>query len=165
MKVSFHDVPRDRFMRRMDIASRNRDDSLRIRVSRQLERDAVRAKHEQLKSVEYQEAVQSVMKRRLRWREKLVSSPLSVDLLKEDSDRLLRLKREEEAHKTFIDQKAEIDSSIQQAALDASIEEEPIEMGVMRHRKRDLLLQLRQLRAMRDVERTNSRIHEIHNRG
>jgi hypothetical protein len=161
MKVSFHDVSRDRFMRRIDIASRNRDESLRLRVSRKLEHDAVRANLAQLKSIEHKEVAQSLMKRRLRWREKLVSSPLSIDLMKEDRARLSRLKREEEAHKRFVDQKAKLDNKIEQAALDASIEEVPIEMGLMRHRKRDLLLQLRQLRAIRDVERTNSRIHEI----
>jgi len=161
MKPPFHEMSNNRFVHRLETASRNRDESLRIRVSRQLEHDAVRAEQENLRMREHTELSESWKRRRRRWQQKLLKSPLSVDLLSEDKERRSRLLRQSESLRSFSVEKEGLDSDIRDAALEATVADEPVEMGELRNLKRELLLQLRQLRAMRDVERTNSRIHEI----
>ena len=134
---------------------------MRIRVARQIELDKVRSDQQVLKSKDYKELSDSLKKRRKRWKDKLSKSPLSVNLLEEDRNRLQRLDRESECRRCFSLEKTKLDSDIHEAAVEATISDEPVGMGELLNRKRELLLQLRQLRAMRDVERTNSRIHEI----
>jgi hypothetical protein len=46
---------------------------------------------------------------------------------------------------------------IEQVVLEQGYIDNPVEIAQLRREKRDLLLQFRQLRAMRDVERANSR--------
>ncbi len=161
MKPPFHDMPSERFVRRIESASRNRDASLRIRVARSIELDSLRKELDFQKQKDCKELADSSKNRRKRWREKLAKSPLSVNLVEEEKNRGHRLELESQRHRCFTSEKTRLDSDIQEAAIEATMVDEPVGMGELRNRKRELLLQLRQLRAMRDVERTNSRIHEI----
>jgi hypothetical protein len=161
MDLSFHAGSHERLLRRMDIASRNREESVRIKVVGQIERESVRRKLDELKSKEFKEVAESLKIRRNTWRGKLANSPLSVDLVQEDKQRFLRLMHEKKSSQVLSCEKERVNAEIDKEAMQISLDQEPFEMDVLRRNKREILLQMKQLRAMRDVERTISRSNRI----
>jgi hypothetical protein len=159
---SFDRAARDRSLRRLEISSRCREESLRIKVFRHYERDSVKARQSSLHNIEGQEMRDSILSRQKRWQQKLLSSPLSVDLVQEEDARRLRVARVNQATKRYQSELHEVNRRVHDTALEMSLAEDPQEIWDLRREKRELIQQFRQLRAMRDVERTNSRIHEIH---
>jgi hypothetical protein len=148
---------RERSLRRLEISGRNRDQSLRLKILRKTEREAVRADSVALSYFEKKELCDSQFMRFNRWKQKLRNSPLAVDLVQEDRQRLSRLYRDTLARARSVSETREMNQRIEQVVLEQGYIDNPVEIAQLRREKRDLLLQFRQLRAMRDVERANSR--------
>ena len=96
-----------------------------------------------------------------RWKIKLAASPLSTDLVEEDSERSRSLAVSEAKRRRAKSEQTETERRIHSAVLHASSESSPDETLLLRLAKRDLVFASRQLRAMKDVARTNTRIFSI----
>ena len=159
--TTFENTMRERSMRRLEQAARNRDESARIRALKDAEREAARADQMALKYFEGREITESLECREERWNKRLQTSPLAIDLTAESDKRARSRMRSQEANKRSQSLESSLKHSIETTVLSQGLMDNPIEMAELRREKRELLLQFKQLKAIRDVERTNSRIFQI----
>ena len=66
--MEFDTIDRERSMRRLELGSRNREESCRVRAYQLAQREAVQADQTALKYFEQREVIESLESRRLRWR-------------------------------------------------------------------------------------------------
>ena len=135
-------------MRRIEIASRTRHESEKIREYRDAQRNAVRTDQLTVKYFEDQEILSSHLSRRRRWEQRLGSSPLAQDQVS--------------ACRHVVDvnsiDKTDIGEEMHAALLNEMIFENPGDLHQLRLMKRELAFHCRQLKAMKDVDRVNSRL-------
>lgn len=156
-----HVSPRQRAIRRVESASRNEKESLRIRACAREHRESVRADQIARSYFEERELLESRSMQVQRWKIKLTASPLRRDLVHEDLERSRSLAVSEAKRRRARSEQTETERRIHSAVLHASSEASPDETLMLRLAKRDLMLASRQLRAMKDVARTNARIFSI----
>ena len=154
---SFDDNMRDRYLRRLEISARNQNRSIQIRVLKKAEREAARTDSVALAYFQNKERCDSLKLRLTRWKQKLLNSPLSMDLVKEDAARAARVSRQSHARSRSATEIRAINRRIEQVVLDQGYIDNPSELSELRNQKRQLLDQFYRLRAMRDIERSNSR--------
>ena len=161
MNLTLDKMQRARSLRRLQSSSRNREESLRVMAYRAAQRDAVKANRLTLKYFEDQETHSWTRSRLRRWEQKLHLSPLSIDLLNDDDQRAILLSRQEERRKRSMSAESTHSRQAEAVAMSEGVESSFLVMGNLRRAKRELLSQSKQLRAMRDVERTNARILSV----
>ena len=93
--------------------------------------------------------------------EKLRISPLAIDLVQEDIERSRQEQLSHEAKLRSGSVESSLNREIRSTVLSQDLLDDPIQMAQLRREKRELIQQFKQLRAIRDVERTNSRIYQI----
>jgi len=127
-------------------------------MMKRTEREATRKAFADISLCENKEISDSYAMRLKRWKQKMRNSPLGVDLVQEDKERRSRIDRFLRGSNRTWSEVHKIDKHIEQVVIEQEYLENPMVMSKLRREKRDLLVQLHQLRAMRDVEKSNSRI-------
>jgi hypothetical protein len=94
---------------------------------------------------------------RERWKKKLALSPLSVDQVEDyERRRALSAKRARSRDRSLTAE-AQLERRIHEAVLHDATREQELHVRNLRREKRLLLFQVKQLRALQDVELTNAR--------
>mmetsp|Transcript_20521 Transcript_20521/g.44812 ORF Transcript_20521/g.44812 Transcript_20521/m.44812 type:complete len:280 (+) Transcript_20521:103-942(+) len=152
----------ERLLRRLEICAKAREESTKIMSTRFAERDVVKSDLRRDRQLYLERLLTSQRDRDERWSRKMQRSPFAVDLVAENQrideenrvrdhielrrQRLLS-KRSREAHNMIFKR--------------ATAETSANELHRLRADKRTLLQNERQLRALRDVERSNARAAQI----
>lgn len=155
------EIQRSRALWKLEIRARNREESLSVRAYRAAQRDAVKADQATLKYFEDREILESQMNRHARWSKRLEISPLHIDLVSDDQRRKRLYSRKEEIRKRAVSAMDHMNRGVNATVLEDSVVHSPLDMVELRKAKRHLLEQVRHLRAMKDVERTNMRMSMI----
>lgn len=151
---------RERLLRRLEMCAKAREESTKIMSIRFAERDAVKSNLRKERQ-QYQEKLQSVQhEREERWQRKLQKSPFAVDLVAEnqriDEENRVRDHVEQRRQRLMARRNREAHNAIFKRAT-----AEMDELDQLRAEKRMLLENERQLKALRDVEKSNARTAQI----
>jgi len=151
---------RERLLRRLEMCAKAREESSKIMSMRFAERDAVKSNSRRDRQV-YQEKLQSSQHERdERWVRKLQRSPFAVDLVAEnqriDEENRVRDHVEQRRQRLMSRRNREAHNAIFKRAT-----AEMDELDQLRAEKRMLLENERQLKALRDVEKSNARTAQI----
>jgi adenylosuccinate synthase len=151
---------RERLLRRLEMCAKAREESTKIMSIRFAERDAVKKdlKVERQMVIERHHASQK--DREDRWSRRLGRSPFHIDLVAEsqriDEESRVRDLLEKRRLKAAMEKSREAHNKILMRAMAESDELEQLRME-----KRLLLENEKQLKALRDVERSNARTAQI----
>jgi hypothetical protein len=151
---------RERIMHRLEVCAKAREESTRIMSFRFAQRDAVKEDLSRAADNYRRDLLASKMEREQRWVRKTTRSPFAVDLVAEDQ----RIEEENRVREDIAARKAKLLAQRHNEAHNAIFKRavaESDELEVLRKEKRVLLQNEKQLRAMRDVERTNARTAQI----
>ena len=151
---------RERIMHRLEICAQAREESTRIMSFRFAQRDAVKEDLQRSADSYRRELLASKLEREQRWVRKTSRSPFAVDLVAEDQ----RIEEENRVREDIASRKAKLLSARHNEAHNAIFKRavaESDELEILRKEKRVLLQNEKQLKAMRDVERTNARTAQI----
>jgi len=151
---------RERLLRRLEMCAKAREESTKIMSIRFAQRDAVKTEQRRERQVYLEKLTQSRRSRDESWSRKLQRSPFAVDLVAENQriDEENRVQRQVERRrlKSLARRDQDAHNSIFKSATG-----EPDELDLLRTEKRLLLENERQLKALRDVERSNARTAQI----
>lgn len=150
---------RERSTRRSELTSRARTESEKIQAFRMAERDAVNADRMGIKYFEDKELLSGALSRRRRWEKRLFLSPLAT-------------RSDETRPRTFHDRLmndrrrgASIDpvniENIHSAILNQRVLNQDTDLKDLRRTKRELVHQLRQLQAMRDLSKSTWQLSQL----
>merc|ERR1719191_1902569 len=151
---------RERIMHRLEICAQAREESTRIMSFRFAQRDAVKDDLQRSADAYRRELLASKLEREQRWVRKTTRSPFAVDLVAEDQ----RIEEENRVREDIASRKAKLLAARHNEAHNAIFKRavaESDELEILRKEKRVLLQNEKQLKAMRDVERTNARTAQI----
>lgn len=158
MSLFAHFSPRQRALRRIQSASRNESESIQIRAFLKAQLESVRANLIANKYFDARELVESRNTRMKRWQVKLSSSPLGTDQVSEEDHRARIVALREAKRRRAASNETELDRRMHSAVLHASSMSAPEDTSFLRKAKRDLIYASKQLRAMKDVAKSNARI-------
>lgn len=151
---------RDRLLRRLEMCAKAREESTKIMSIRFAERDAVKTKMSRERQELKEQIVTSNHEREERWSRKLQKSPFAVDLVAEnqriDEENRVRDHVEQRRQRLMARRNREAHNAIFKRAT-----AEMDELDQLRAEKRMLLENERQLKALRDVEKSNARTAQI----
>lgn len=151
---------RERLLRRLEMCAKAREESTKIMSVRYAQRDAVKAETRREKIFHLEKLSCSQRDRDERWSRKLQRSPFAVDLVAEnqriDEENRVQRSVEQRRQRVLAVRNREAHNSIFKKAT-----AEADELGQLRKEKRLLLENEKQLRALRDVERSNARTAQI----
>jgi hypothetical protein len=151
---------RERIMHRLEICAQAREESTRIMSFRFAQRDAVKDDLQRSADSYRRELLASKLEREQRWVRKTTKSPFAVDLVAEDQ----RIEEENRVREDIATRKGKLLAARHNEAHNAIFKRavaESDELEILRKEKRVLLQNEKQLKAMRDVERTNARTAQI----
>jgi len=151
---------RERLLRRLEMCAKAREQSAKIMSIKFAERDALKNDMRRQREL-YQEKLSTSQRDRAeRWSRRMQRSPFAVDLLAENQriDEENRVQRtvEQRRQRAIALQKKEAHNSIFKRAT-----AESDELEKLRAEKRTLLENERQLKALKDVEKSNARTAQI----
>jgi len=151
---------RERLLRRLEMCAKAREESTKIMSIRFAQRDAVKHDLKTDRRVYLDRLVASQRERDERWARKLQKSPFAVDLVAEDQ----RISEENRVRQIVEQRRAKSTAARSQEAHNrifkrATAEQDELEQ--LRREKRQLLENEKQLKALRDVERSNARTLQI----
>lgn len=151
---------RVRLLHRVEMCAKAREESTKIMTMRFAQRDAVKSEVKRERQMMADKLMQSQRERDERWSRKLQRSPFAVDLVAEnqriDEENRVRDHVEQRRQRLLQKQSREAHNSIFKR-----ITAENDELERLRREKRLLLENERQLKALRDVERSNARTAQI----
>jgi hypothetical protein len=151
---------RARLLRRVEMCARAREESTKIMSARFAQRDAVKMEKMRERQWITDKSAQSKRDRDQRWSHKMQRSPFAVDLVAEtqriDEENRVRDHVEQRRQRLINRQNKDAHDSIFKR-----ITAENDELQRLRREKRMLLENERQLKALRDVERSNARTAQI----
>merc|ERR1719321_61887 len=153
-------VDPDRYLRRLEMCARAREESTKIMSIRFAQRDAVKQDMRN-EHVRHKISLQDCARDRdERWHRKLQKSPFAVDLVAEnqriDEENRVRDHVEQRRQRLMAKRNREAHNAIFKRAI-----AEMDELDLLRSEKRMLLENERQLKALRDVEKSNARTAQI----
>ncbi|OLQ11928.1 hypothetical protein AK812_SmicGene4163 [Symbiodinium microadriaticum] len=151
---------RERLLRRLEMCAKAREESTKIMSIRFAQRDAVKNDLKQDRRVYLDRLVASQRDRDERWARRLQKSPFAVDLVAEDQ----RIAEENRVREIVEKRRAKSAAARSREAHSrifkrATVESD--ELDQLRKEKRQLLTNEKQLKALRDVERSNARTLQI----
>eukprot|EP00746_Dinoflagellata_sp_MGD_P165635 gnl/MRDRNA2_/MRDRNA2_95022_c0_seq1.p1 gnl/MRDRNA2_/MRDRNA2_95022_c0~~gnl/MRDRNA2_/MRDRNA2_95022_c0_seq1.p1 ORF type:complete len:276 (+),score=70.89 gnl/MRDRNA2_/MRDRNA2_95022_c0_seq1:94-921(+) len=151
---------RDKLLRRLEMCAKAREESTKIMSIRFAQRDAVKEDMMKLRSQYLGEMSNSRRERDERWTRKLQRSPFAVDLVAEnqriDEENRVRDHVELRKQKLMKQRSREAHNAIFKRAV-----AESDELDLLRQEKRMLLEHEKELKALRDVEKSNARTAQI----
>merc|ERR1712137_475 len=150
----------ERLMKRLEMCVRAREQSTQIMNMQYVRREAVRTELERERRQYLERLAHSQREREDRWAKRLAKSPFAVDLVAEN-ERILKENRirdhmEQQRQRCTTHRTREAHNAIFKRAT-----AETDELDYLRAEKRYLLTSERQLRALRDVERSNARTAQV----
>lgn len=150
----------ERLMKRLEMSARAREQSTHIMNMHYARREAVRTEMERERRKYLERLSHSQREREDRWAKRLAKSPFAVDLVAEN-ERILKENRirdqmEQQRQRCTTRRTREAHNAIFKRAT-----AETDELDYLRAEKRYLLTSERQLRALRDVERSNARTAQV----
>eukprot|EP00931_Biecheleriopsis_adriatica_P101747 TRINITY_DN76827_c0_g1_i1.p1 TRINITY_DN76827_c0_g1~~TRINITY_DN76827_c0_g1_i1.p1 ORF type:complete len:261 (-),score=61.96 TRINITY_DN76827_c0_g1_i1:83-865(-) len=151
---------RERLLRRIEMCAKAREESTKIMSIRFAERDALKHDIKQVKRKHLDKLAASQRDRDQRWTRKLQNTPFAVDLVAEsqridEENRVRKLVEQRRARSAAARSRQAHDQIFQRATAEAD------ELEHLRREKRLLLENERQLKALRDVEKSNARTVQI----
>jgi len=151
---------RARLLRRLEMCAKAREESTRIMTERFAQRDAVKIENRRERQWLAEKTLQSQRERDERWTRKMQRSPFAVDLVAENQriDEENRVRDHVEQRRQRLMQRQNRDAH---NSIFKRITAENDELERLRREKRMLLENERQLKALRDVERSNARTAQI----
>jgi len=151
---------RERLIRRLEMCAKAREESTKIMSIRFAQRDAVKSDLRRERQQQQEKLRASQFERAERWGRKLQRSPFAVDLVAEnqriDEENRVRMHVEQRRQRLVARRNREAHNSVFKKATT-----ENDELDQLRAEKRLLLENERQLKALRDVERSNARTAQI----
>eukprot|EP00747_Dinoflagellata_sp_TGD_P212865 gnl/TRDRNA2_/TRDRNA2_85901_c0_seq1.p1 gnl/TRDRNA2_/TRDRNA2_85901_c0~~gnl/TRDRNA2_/TRDRNA2_85901_c0_seq1.p1 ORF type:complete len:274 (+),score=69.72 gnl/TRDRNA2_/TRDRNA2_85901_c0_seq1:9-830(+) len=151
---------RERLLRRLEMCAKAREESTKIMSVRFAQRDAVKNEMRRERLSHQQALAASQCERDERWSRKLQRSPFAVDLVAEnqriDEENRVRDHVEQRRQRLMAKRNREAHNAIFKRAT-----AEADELDMLRTEKRMLLENERQLKALRDVEKSNARTAKI----
>lgn len=151
---------RERLLRRLEMCAKAREESTKIMSMRFAERDVVKNNMTRERVELKQSCLQAKNDREERWGRKLQRSPFAVDLVAEDQriheENRVRDNVEQRRQRLMARRNREAHNAIFKRAT-----AEMDELDALRSEKRMLLENERQLKALRDVEKSNARTAQI----
>merc|ERR1719191_1307355 len=151
---------RERLLRRLEMCAKAREESNKIMSIRFAQRDAVKNDMRRERQIHVEKMTASQRDRDERWSRKLQRSPFAVDLVAEnqriDEENRVRDHMEQRRQKLTARRNREAHNAIFKRATS-----EIDELDQLRTEKRLLLENERQLKALRDVEKSNARTAQI----
>lgn len=151
---------RERLLRRLEMCTKAREESTKIMSIRFAQRDAVKTDNRRERTTHCDKMMTSQRDRDERWSRKLQRSPFAVDLVAEnqriDEENRVKDHIEQRRQRLLARRNREAHNSIFKRAT-----AETDELDHLRAEKRMLLENERQLKALRDVERSNARTAQI----
>lgn len=151
---------RERLLRRLEMCAKAREETTKIMSIRFAQRDAVKHEMRKERAVYLEKLTISQRDREERWSRRLQRSPFAVDLVAENQriDEENRVQRmvEQRRQRLIAQRNREAHNSIFKRAT-----AEADELDQLRLEKRLLLENEKQLRALKDVERSNARTAQI----
>jgi hypothetical protein len=151
---------RERLLRRLEMCAKAREESTKIMSLRFAERDAVKNNMHRERQQVKEQMIVSKNDREERWSRKLQRSPFAVDLVAEDQriheENRVRDNVEQRRQRLMARRNREAHNAIFKRAT-----AEMDELDTLRAEKRMLLENERQLKALRDVEKSNARTAQI----
>jgi len=151
---------RERLLRRLEMCAKAREESTKIMSIRFAERDAVKSDMRRERQMHNDKLIASQRDRDERWTRKLQRSPFAVDLVAEnqrvDEENRVRDHVEQRRQRLMARRNREAHNAIFKRAT-----AEMDELDQLRAEKRMLLENERQLKALRDVEKSNARTAQI----
>merc|ERR1719321_1547154 len=153
-------VDPDRYLRRLEMCARAREESTKIMSIRFAQRDAVKNDMRRERTFHLEKLSASQRERDERWSRKLQRSPFAVDLVAEnqriDEENRVRDHVEQRKQKLMKQRSREAHNAIFKRAV-----AESDELDLLRQEKRMLLENEKELKALRDVEKSNARTAQI----
>lgn len=151
---------RERLLRRLEMCAKAREESTKIMSIRFAQRDAVKADLRRERNFYNEKLTASQRDRDERWSRKLQRSPFAVDLVAEnqriDEENRVRDHVEQRRQRLMARRNREAHNAIfKRATTDVD------ELDQLRTEKRLLLENEKQLKALRDVEKSNARTAQI----
>mmetsp|Transcript_15784 Transcript_15784/g.43500 ORF Transcript_15784/g.43500 Transcript_15784/m.43500 type:complete len:300 (-) Transcript_15784:86-985(-) len=154
------DEERERLMRRLEMCAKAREESTKIMSVQFAQRDAKKTEMRRERQLYTEKLTASARDREERWGRKLQRSPFAVDLVAEnqriDEENRVRDHVEQRRQRLIAKRNREAHNYIFKRAT-----AETDELDQLRTEKRLLLENERQLKALRDVERSNARTAQI----
>jgi len=151
---------RERLLRRLEMCAKAREESTKIMSLRFAERDAVKSSNTRDRQELNEKLTASKVEREERWGRKLQKSPFAVDMVAEnqriDEENRIRDNVEQRRQRLMARRNREAHNAIFKRAT-----AEMDELDQLRQEKRMLLENERQLKALRDVEKSNARTAQI----
>jgi len=151
---------RERLLRRLEMCAKAREESTKIMSIRFAERDIVKNKMIRDRQDYQEKLISSQQDREERWKWKCKKSPFAVDLVAEnqriDEENRVRDHVEQRRQRLMARRNREAHNAIFKRAT-----AEMDELDQLRAEKRMLLENERQLKALRDVEKSNARTAQI----
>merc|ERR1719502_2198289 len=151
---------RERLLRRLEMCAKAREESTKIMSMRFAERDVVKNHMARERLEVKQTMINAKNEREERWGRKLQRSPFAVDLVAEnqriDEENRVRDNVEQRRQKLMARRNREAHNAIFKRAT-----AEMDELDTLRSEKRMLLENEKQLKALRDVEKSNARTAQI----
>lgn len=147
-------------MRRLEMCAKAREESTKIMSIRFAQRDAVKHDMKQDRRVYLDRLLASQRERDERWARRLHKSPFAVDLVAEDQriseeNRVRQLVEHRRAKSTAAKSRDAHHRIFKRATAESD------ELEQLRREKRQLLENEKQLKALRDVEKSNARTLQI----
>lgn len=151
---------RERLLRRLEMCAKAREESTKIMSIRFAQRDAVKHDMKQDRRVYLDRLVASQRERDERWARRLQKSPFAIDLVAEDQriseeNRVRHLVEQRRAKSTATRSREAHHRIFKRATVESD------ELDQLRREKRQLLENEKQLKALRDVEKSNARTLQI----
>jgi hypothetical protein len=151
---------RDKLLRRLEMCAKAREESTKIMSIRFAQRDAVKEEMMKMRTQYLGGMSSSRRERDERWTRKLQRSPFAVDLVAEnqriDEENRVRDHVELRKQKLMKQRSREAHNAIFKRAV-----AESDELDLLRQEKRMLLEHEKELKALRDVEKSNARTAQI----
>jgi hypothetical protein len=151
---------RERLLRRLEMCAKAREESTKIMSLRFAERDVLKNNYYKERADQKNEHVNAIQERTERWIRKTQKSPFAVDLVAEDQ----RIDEENRARGQWERRRQQLMARRNREAHNAIFKRATAEMDeldTLRAEKRMLLENERQLKALRDVEKSNARTAQI----
>mmetsp|Transcript_9632 Transcript_9632/g.34287 ORF Transcript_9632/g.34287 Transcript_9632/m.34287 type:complete len:281 (+) Transcript_9632:98-940(+) len=151
---------RERLLRRLEMCAKAREESTKILSVRFAQRDAVKNELRRDRQFYMEKLTESQRDREERWSRKLQRSPFAVDLVAENQ----RIDEENRVQRTVEQRRQKLVEKRNREAHNAIFTRataETDELNQLRLEKRLLIENERQLKALRDVERSNARTQLI----
>mmetsp|Transcript_54809 Transcript_54809/g.117024 ORF Transcript_54809/g.117024 Transcript_54809/m.117024 type:complete len:276 (-) Transcript_54809:194-1021(-) len=151
---------RERLLRRLEMCAKAREESTKIMSIRYAQRDAVKHELRRERQGYMEKLMESARDRDQRWTRKLQKSPFAIDLVAENQ----RIDEENRVQQTIERRRRKMQEKRNREAHNAIFSRataEHDELSQLRLEKRLLIENERQLKALRDVEKSNARTAQI----